>query len=65
MKDFAESVKAVVRPFVIAWGFIVYGTCIMTEIEVPVLLQALVAAVIAEYFGERALMRFKGGTDAK
>ncbi len=59
MKDWIEFIKAIIRPFIIIWGFIVYGICVMTGVEVPVLLAGLIAAVIAEYFGERAILRFK------
>lgn len=57
--EFHEAVKVLVRPFVIAWGFIVYGVCVMTQVEVPALLAGLVSAVIIEYFGERAIKRFR------
>jgi len=60
MEDWAEFIKSLIRPFIIIWGFIVYGVCIMTEVEVPVLLAGLVSVVIIEYFGERAILRFKG-----
>ena len=59
MKEWIEFIKAIVRPFIIIWGFIVYGVCVMTKIEVPALLAGLVSVVIIEYFGERAVMRFK------
>ena len=59
MKDWIELTRAIIRPFIIIWGFIVYGVCVMTGIEVPVLLAGLVSAVIIEYFGERAIKRFK------
>ncbi len=59
MKDWAELVKSLIRPFIIIWGFIVYGVCVMIGVEVPQLLTYLVAAVIIEYFGERAVKRFK------
>ena len=59
MKDWIELVKSLVRPFIIIWGFIVYGVCIMTEAEVPALLVGLITAVVIEYFGERAIMRFR------
>jgi hypothetical protein len=61
MRDWIEFVKAIVRPFVIVWGCTVYGICIITGIEVPVLVTGLVSAVIIEYFGERAILRLKGG----
>jgi len=59
LKDWIELTRAIIRPFIIIWGFIVYGVCVMTGIEVPVLLAGLVSAVIIEYFGERAIKRFK------
>ena len=59
MKDWIELIKAIIRPFIIVWGFLVYGICIMAEVEVPALLVGLVSAVIVEYFGERAYKRFK------
>ena len=57
--QFHEAIRVLVRPFIIVWGFIVYGACVMSQIEVPVLLAGLVSAVIIEYFGERAIKRFK------
>ncbi|OGO23783.1 MAG: hypothetical protein A2144_08975 [Chloroflexi bacterium RBG_16_50_9] len=60
MKEWIELVKAIIRPFIIVWGFIVYGVCVMTEVEVPILLAGLVTTVIVEYFGERAILRFMG-----
>jgi hypothetical protein len=59
MKEWIEFIKATIRPFIIVWGFLVYGVCVMSEIEVPALLVGLVSAVIVEYFGERAVKRFK------
>jgi hypothetical protein len=59
MKEWIEFIKAIIRPFIIVWGFSVYGVCIMSGIEVPALLVGLVSAVIVEYFGERAVKRFK------
>ena len=59
MKQWSDLVKSLIRPFIIIWGFVVYGICVITEVEVPKLLAALVAAVIIEYFGERAVKRFK------
>ena len=60
MKDWTEFIKSLIRPFIIIWGFIVYGVCVMTEVEIPALLAGLVSVVIIEYFGERAILRFKG-----
>ncbi len=57
--EFHEAIKVLVRPFIICWGFIVYGACVLAQIEVPILLATLVSAVIVEYFGERAIKRFK------
>jgi len=59
MKDWTEFIKSLIRPFIIIWGFIVYGVCLMTEVEVPALLAGLVSVVIIEYFGERAILRFR------
>jgi len=59
MNEWAQFIKSIIRPFIIIWGFTVYGICVLTGIEVPELLAALVAAVIIEYFGERAILRFK------
>lgn len=59
MEEWIEFIKAVIRPFIIVWGFLVYGVCILSGIEVPALLVGLVSAVIVEYFGERAVKRFK------
>lgn len=59
MKDWVEFIKSIIRPFIIIWGFMVYGVCVMTEVEVPTLLAGLVSVVIIEYFGERAVKRFK------
>jgi len=59
MKEWTQFIKSIIRPFIIIWGFIVYGICVLTGVEVPELLAALVAAVVIEYFGERAILRFK------
>lgn len=59
MKDIADFIKSIVRPFIIIWGFLVYGIVIMVGEEAPVLLVGLVTAVIVEYFGERAIKRLK------
>jgi len=59
MKDWTEFIKSIIRPFIIIWGFIVYGLCVINEIEAPYLLSGLVAAVVIEYFGERAIKRFR------
>lgn len=59
MQNWTDFFKSVTRPFIIIWGFIVYGVCVMTGTETPDLLAVIVAAVIAEYFGERAVIRLK------
>ena len=59
LRDWTEFIKSLVRPFIIIWGFMVYGICVMTEIEVPALLAGLISVVIVEYFGERAIKRFR------
>jgi hypothetical protein len=57
MQNWIDIIKASVRPFIIFWGCIVYGLCIIRGIEIPALLMGLIAAAIIEYFGERALLR--------
>lgn len=59
MQDWIELVKSAVRPFIIIWGFIIYGLCILKGVEVPVLLSGLISVVVVEYFGERAIKRWK------
>ena len=59
MKDWSEFIKSIVRPFIIVWGFVVYGICVITKVEIPPLLAYLITAVIIEYFSERAVKRFK------
>jgi len=59
MKEWIEFIKAIIRPFIIIWGFMVYGICVMAEVEVPTLLAGLVSVVVIEYFSERAVKRFK------
>ena len=59
MKDRADFIKSLVRPFIIVWGFVIYGICVMKGVEIPSLLTYLLTAVIIEYFGERAVKRFK------
>lgn len=57
--EWYDAIRSLVRPFIIVWGFMVYGVCVMTEVVVPELLAILVSAVILEYFGERAFKRLK------
>ncbi len=59
LKDCSEFIRSLIRPFIIVWGFTVYGICVLTQVEVPALLAGLVSVVIIEYFGERAIKRFK------
>ncbi len=59
MTEWSEFIKSALRPFIIVWGFIVYGVCVMTGVEIPQLLAGLITAVIIEYFGERAFKRLK------
>ncbi len=59
MQDWINLVKALIRPFIITWGFAVYGICVINNIGVPDLLSALIAAAIIEYFGERAVLRLR------
>lgn len=59
LSEWIDFVRAIVRPTIVIVGFIIYGVCVIKEIEVPPLLAGLVAATIAEYFGERAFLRLK------
>ena len=61
MTEWIELLKSAVRPFIIIWGFLVYGICVMTGVDIPQPLLWLITAVITEYFGERALKRLKEG----
>ena len=60
MKEWAELIRSIIRPFIIIWGFTVYGICLIKGIEVPPVLSGLIATVVLAYFGERAIMRFRG-----
>ncbi len=64
MAAWIDFIKAIIRPFIIVWGFIVYGVCVINGIEVPDLLAGIIAAVIFEYFGERAIFRFREGSSS-
>lgn len=59
LNEWIDLIKSAVRPFIIVWGFMVYGICVVTEVEIPPLLAGLVTAVILEYFGERAYQRLR------
>ena len=59
MRAFAELIRSLVRPFIVIWGFTLYGVCIFMKLEVPPLLGGLISAMIIEYFGERAIKRLK------
>jgi len=59
MTDWMDFIRSLVRPFIIIWGFIIYGICVVNGTDVPYLLSGLVSAVIIEYFGERAIKRLK------
>ena len=62
MTSWIDFIKAIIRPFIIIWGFIVYGVCVMKGVEVPALLAGLISVVIVEYSGERAILRLKENT---
>jgi hypothetical protein len=59
MQPWIELIKALVRPFIILWGFVTYGICVINGIAVPDLLSTLIAAAIIEYFSERAVLRLR------
>lgn len=60
MAECIELIKSAVRLFLIVWGAILYGVCVIKGISVPEPVSALVAAIVVEYFGERAIVRLKG-----
>jgi hypothetical protein len=64
MAEWVELIRSAVRPFIIVWGAVLYGICLIKGIPVPDLLGGLVAAFVIEYFGERAVIRFKENTSA-
>lgn len=59
MENWIQLVKSLIRPFLILWGAVIYGVCILKGIEVPAPLSILISAIIIEYFGERAILRLK------
>ena len=59
MKEWTDFIKSIIRPFIIVWGFVVYGVCVINDMEIPQLLTWLITAVTIEYFGERAYKRLK------
>jgi len=59
MNKTTDFIKTLIRPFIIVWGFLVFGIVVLTGGEPPLLLAGLVSAVILEYFGERAIKRLK------
>ncbi len=63
MQAWIELIKALVRPFIIVWGFVAYGICIFSGVDVPDLLSSLIAAAVIEYFGERAVLRLRAKPD--
>ena len=65
MQTWIELIKALVRPFIIVWGFVAYGICIFNGITVPDLLSTLIAAAVIEYFGERAVLRLRTKQDTR
>ena len=59
MNNWIEFIKAIIRPFIIVWGCVIYGICILKGVEVPAVLSGLIAAIVVEYFSERAVKRFR------
>jgi len=59
MKDWSEFIKSIIRPFIIIWGLVIYGICLLIGVEIPSLLAGLITAITVEYFSERAIKRFK------
>lgn len=54
-----EFWKGMVRPYIIIFSWTLIGIMWLLQLHVPVLLQAVVTGIVAEYFGERAKKRFK------
>ena len=59
MKNWIELIKAIPRPFIIVTGWLFFLLATATDIEIPELLKFIISAVTVEYFGERAIKRFK------
>lgn len=59
MDKWIDLIKALVRPFIIFFGWPVYGICVANEVEVPLLFTAILAAFTIEYGGERAIKRLR------
>ena len=59
MKEWSDLIRSAVRPFIVVWGLVIYGICLIAGIEIPPLLAGLIAAITVEYFGERAIKRLK------
>lgn len=59
MNNWVELVKALVRPFLIVWGWVIWGICIALGEEIPVLFTGTLTAITLEYIGERVKKRFK------
>ena len=62
MEGWSQFIRSLIRPFIIVWGCLIYGFCILKGIDVPDPLAILISAVVIEYFGERAVLRLKEKT---
>ncbi len=62
MEAWIKLIRSAVRPFIIVWGAVLYGMCILKGIQAPDLLAGLLATITIEYFGERAVFRFREST---
>lgn len=59
MENILELIKGGVRPILIVWGWVVFGCCVMAEVEVPLLFSGPLTAITLEYIGERVKKRLK------
>ena len=59
MIEFSDFIKAMVRPIIIFISWFTLCFMWVNDIEIPDLLMIVGLAVVAEYFTERAVKRFK------
>lgn len=59
MKDVTEFFRAIVRPYIICSSWTVILLMWLQEMDIPDLLLGAASVIVAEYFGERAVKRFR------
>jgi len=55
----SNFIKALVRPFIISYSWLILGLMWLNQTEIPQLLAGVATAITIEYFGERAVKRIK------